>query len=257
MYFSALVQHLYPHGHGRKKLLRFLRRCAGRMTVGRSASGRDLVLDRANYIDHQVLLYGGYEADLIAALVARAKTMGASLIVDVGANIGLYTLVMATVPTIARIVAFEPDPRNFAQLAGNLFLNELSDRVEFHRMALSDQNGEATFHVQRGERDLISGQSRFAAGGDDFRPIAVTTRRFDDMIDIRGATAVVKIDVEGHEACVLDGMALFFRDNRALVQIEIFPENVERVHGQLARLGLEGAGRMGASGNDYWYASKA
>jgi FkbM family methyltransferase len=257
MYFQAFLQHLYPFGHGRKKLLRWLGRSGNRMTVARNLFGQDLLLDRANFIDGQILQYGNFEHALISRFCEELDRAKACVFLDIGANLGLYCLSMARLPGIKRVVAFEPDPRNFMQLAGNVFLNDLSARIEARSEALSDKNGTATFYVNRGDQGFISAQSGFGNGGENFVPISVVTARLDDLVDISGETVGVKIDVEGFESQVLDGMARILAGNKILMQIEIFEENVQAVHAKLEGFGLKKICRRTPTGHDYLYSNFA
>jgi FkbM family methyltransferase len=256
MYLAALLQDVFPFGHGRKKLLRWLKRASGRFTVARSRFDRHMLLDRENYIDHQILLYGGFESGLIAGFAALAFKVKAEIFLDIGANIGLYCLKLADVEPVKRVIAFEPDPRNFAQLAGNVFLNGLTERIELRQEALSDRAGTATFHVQRGGgENFISGQSGFSAQGEGFLPIEVKTARLDDLLALEGKIIAAKIDVEGHEDKVIEGMKRLLAKNSVLIQIEVFPENFAKIETLLKGLGLGLRAKLLEQGHDYLFAN--
>lgn len=116
------------------------------------------------------------------------------LFVDIGANIGSYTLLASKVCG-SDSIAFEPDPRTFSRLKANIEVNRLSSIVQAHCMALLDRSGRVNFsegedttnHVMEGD----GGQS-------------VRCEKLDDVIKHRSPTAI-KIDVEGAEIAVLRG----------------------------------------------------
>src|SRR5205085_11707458 len=97
--------------------------------------GLRLQLDLRTYPD-LTMAVGLYELDT-ARLIRRLLKPG-SHFVDVGANLGYFTLLAAkwTAPT-GRIDAFEPDPINRQRLENHLRANNLSDRVRIHSIAAS------------------------------------------------------------------------------------------------------------------------
>ncbi|WP_171814664.1 FkbM family methyltransferase [Halopiger xanaduensis] len=123
---------------------------------------------------------------------------------DVGANIGTHALLPAAAHPGARIIAVEPHHRNVAKLIRNKTLNE-SDSVTILPIALSDHTGTATL---RGADDR-PGYGSFSLGDDTEETVAdVPVRPGDDVIaDGVPKPSVVKIDVEGAEREVLDGLS--------------------------------------------------
>jgi FkbM family methyltransferase len=122
------------------------------------------------------------------------------LFVDVGANVGVYT-VLAAGAAGAHAIAVEPSPDTFAQLKRNVQLNGLDERVALHNLALSDTPGSARF--TRG----LGAMNRFAGAADgDTCEVPVTT--LDALVGDRAAS-LLKIDVEGYETLVLRGAEEF------------------------------------------------
>lgn len=183
--------------------------------------GALLLLDNRNWIDTRLLIGQPYEDDQIDSTVALIRENDIELFLDVGANIGLYSVFVGR-STKARVHAFEPVARNYHQLCGNLFINELSERVQAHPVALSDQAGEAEIHID----PTSTGVSRLSLD-DDSRDPAVFTRRerirlaqLDDLFDWQGRRLFIKIDVEGHELPALRGMQRLLASNEAILQVE-------------------------------------
>ena len=124
---------------------------------------------------------------------------------DIGANVGVYALIAATVAPRATIVAVEPGYATFASLCDNLLLNGIAERVvplplvlgaETHLGSLSyrDVSAGAAIH------ELDSEQS-----GAYRQPVLVFA--LDDLLERFGlpAPTLVKLDVDGAEADVLAG----------------------------------------------------
>ena len=126
---------------------------------------------------------------------------------DIGANAGLYSVVLGRMrqvwPQVA-FHAFEVNPQTARRLRATL----AGSGVEVHGHGLSDRNGNIAFRTA-----VTSGLFRAA----DAAPGAATTllpvRRLDDC-GIAGDTLVMKIDVEGHEYQVLDGASALFAARR-------------------------------------------
>lgn len=169
---------------------------------------------------------------------------------DIGANIGKYS-VLATVFGL-RVDAIEPFGRNVDALRENLALNAQQDLVKVHQVALSDRSGEgwvAYDDEQAGSTghsisDDVSIDPR--PGAKHKEPIAVW--RVDEMV-ANGTLAFpnhIKIDVDGVEHKVLDGMSGILSDPRLKsIRLEIRLKDprkkaaLKRVleHGFVARVG--------------------
>jgi FkbM family methyltransferase len=121
-------------------------------------------------------------------------------VVDVGANIGLATLVAAKIvgPT-GRIIAVEPHPRTFEYLRDNVQLNGLTDIVRLYCAALGEREGQRRIVEFPGD----DSQNRLAGG--DHSGIRVAVVPLDGLLTLEGPTALLKLDVEGYEKFVLDG----------------------------------------------------
>jgi FkbM family methyltransferase len=132
------------------------------------------------------------------------------LFVDVGANIGSYT-VLASGVCGAKTLAFEPDAGAANQLRRNIHIDELDSLVTLHEVALGDMNGKANFTVGC---DTVN---RVADLGEPETQI-VAMRRLDDIPGASQAT-VIKLDVEGYESKVLTGAPQVLA-SRALIAVQ-------------------------------------
>lgn len=129
---------------------------------------------------------------------------------DVGAAVGTYACLAGNCG--ADVVAFEPHPGNRQRCRENLELNDIAATVL--DVALSDQNGTMSLAEDAG---VGSGMHRLAAGGAH----TVETMR-GDVVDAP-VPDVLKIDVEGHEVAVLEGLGTRLNSAR-FVFVECHPE---------------------------------
>jgi FkbM family methyltransferase len=126
---------------------------------------------------------------------------------DIGAATGLYTVFLAqVVGERGRVVSFEPEPDSYGRLRENLKLNNLGN-VQPFRLALSDRDGSAT--LQTGN---VAGAGRIVGSDDsDGAPVhaeRVAVVQGDRFVESEGLVPprAVKVDVEGHEYSVLQGL---------------------------------------------------
>ena len=121
--------------------------------------------------------------------------------VDIGANIGLHSIVMARCGFAVR--AFEPDPVHLEILRANLKLNGVSN-IEVVEAAVSDRDGETQFVRVKGNTtgSHLAGAKAAPYGALD--RFSVPIRRFADAV---ADADFAKIDAEGHEAVILRSLS--------------------------------------------------
>jgi len=147
------------------------------------------------------------------------------VVFDIGAHIGFYSCFLPQVAS--EVIAFEPDPKNISYLQRNLEYNKLSQNVNIIEAAASNEEETVTFGNSSFSRDEWSGKASIAPqpGGDT---LTVDTIRVDDLIDegqVRLPSAV-KIDVEGAEGLVLEGMEQTLKSDKCrVVYCEIHKES--------------------------------
>lgn len=146
------------------------------------------------------------------------KHMEKGTLLDIGANVGLVSLLLAD--KIDHAILFEPNPAAAARARENLVLNHLG--FEVHELALSDQRGVVELENAGG----VDSCNRTVVGFTTSAPtIPVPRETLDSFLTERGVLpapiSTVKIDVEGHENSVLRGMlGLLERHRPTLVMFE-------------------------------------
>jgi FkbM family methyltransferase len=156
---------------------------------------------------------GRLEFGDIRKFLAACSRLRPSIFIDVGANVGLYSCIAGRHRVAPRIVAFEPDPRNFAGLARNITLNACDDLIEARPHAVGDVEGEAFLHIAP-----LANSGLSTIRQDGTHRVRVTPLACAFML--RDETIAVKIDVEGHEPSVLRGAQGLFSDNYGFAMIE-------------------------------------
>ena len=192
-------------------------------------------------------LFGTYERGTVRVVRELLKRGGTAI--DVGAHAGYYTLLFSRlVGRTGTVLAFEPHPGTFAVLQRNVRRRRLGN-VHLFETAVSDREGQASLW----QTPTSVGHSLLAAKGGvaEARPVATTS--LDAVARARGLVRadVVKVDVEGSEREVLEGMReLAARSPGLAVVLEYKPE-ILRARGEdlpalLARLAALGYGEVWA-----------
>lgn len=159
----------------------------------------------------------------VQLLVAKLLTAG-DTVIDVGANRGNFALAAAfAVGARGRVIAFEPQPDQIAILERDLLNNDVQ-HVTIHQMGLGNENTALTLSVPI----VNSGEASFASVKySDVRRIEVPVRIGDEVL--RECTpSLIKIDVEGFETRVIEGLRQTICRSRPFVITEVFEEHLTR-----------------------------
>lgn len=185
----------------------------------------DVVIGSAIRVD-------GFWEPLETAMLLHCVEAG-DTVVDVGAHVGYFTVLASRLVGPAGLVlAFEPEPGNFALLEANCALNDCRN-VRLESCALADHEGKAQLAVSL----TNTGDHRLDLGGTGAGQV-VRVQRFDDCVSPEAAVDFVKIDAQGCELAVLDGMHATIRRNaaRLIALVEVTPNLSERAGRPLPRL---------------------
>ncbi len=127
--------------------------------------------------------------------------------VDVGANIGSYTILASGVCG-AKTVSFEPVPETFVHLQNNIELNRLEELVSLQNEAVGGRKGKVNF------TSGLDTVNHVLSGNEQSGPkvIEVNINTLDSKLENNHTTLLVKIDVEGFETAVLNGMETTLKD---------------------------------------------
>lgn len=147
------------------------------------------------------------------------------VVLDIGANIGYYTLLFAElVGEQGKVFAFEPDPTNFRLLQRNVVVNSLRN-VTLIQKAVSDTNGKLSLYLAEHNK----GDHRIYDSGDGRQSIPIESTRLDDYFE-RCDTQVdfIKMDIQGAEASAIRGMPwLLERSKNLRILTEFSPAGLK------------------------------
>lgn len=160
--------------------------------------------------------------------IVRTFVRPGSVFVDVGANIGFYTVLAGRLLSgEGKVHSFEPTPATYRILKDNVQVNGLLETgiVQLHQLAVSDRPGKArlwTFSGDCGHNTLFKDQLADA-------DIEVQSTTLDYFLSSEQRIDLIKIDVEGAEPLVFAGMLNLIRRNPQLhIIVEFAPVHLRR-----------------------------
>lgn len=210
---SALASTRLPAG---KRCKHYVRYCLNKITgtqtrLDLELAGQSVSLSvtarreirRAHAVHHEI--------DFIERMSGALRA--GDTVYDIGANIGVITVLLAKQDngSANKIYSFEPEPKNFKQLTGNVAVNQLQQRVSTHCIALGASEGEVALHI-RGDAGEGRHSISEAKGATD--SITVPLKTCAGFATETGSSPnLIKIDVEGAEGQVLAGMLPLLQSN--------------------------------------------
>lgn len=200
-----------------------------RYLVAKAKAGTEFAFCAPDAVGRYLYKHGTYETEVADYLFGIRPGNNSGWFVDVGANIGYYSVQMAR--RGFRVLAVEPDPVNCDLLNENIRRNDCIT-IRTVRAALSDTCGTQPFYrypeKNLGRHSLLPINQGEA--------INVPTRRLDSLLGEQGIAlediAIIKIDIEGYEPLALRGMEQTLRAASPVVVAEFSP-------GLMAAGGLE------------------
>jgi FkbM family methyltransferase len=184
-------------------------------------------------ISKPILALGDYESGMAQQILSFVKPDTHFL--DIGANIGFFTLAVARRAAQGKVWSIEPDSQNIRLLRASVALNGFEDRVAVRHEAASDSDDEIFFSTLGYEANLGARftakeestlQDRSMAGAQ--KPTKVRARAMDNLLR-HERIDLVKIDVEGYEPAVLRGMREILCRQKPIVFSEYAPGTIRHI----------------------------
>jgi FkbM family methyltransferase len=151
-----------------------------------------------------------------------------AVVVDVGANVGIYTLLAAKLLAgNGEIYSFEPTPRTYDILRDNVQVNGFLEAgiVHLYKLAVTDRAGHAKLSIF--DRDC--GHNTLFGDGHADNEIEVSTNSLDEILKTQHQVDVVKIDAEGAEPLILRGLKQVIERNPGIrILMEFAPVHLKR-----------------------------
>jgi FkbM family methyltransferase len=182
-----------------------------------------------------------YQPDTARFLVDSC--VSGTTVADIGAHIGLFTVVMAhAVGPDGRVVSFEPTPSSEAALERVVRMNDVAGRVDAVRAAVGEASGRAVFHISD-----VPGDNGNSLVAEDRPGRKVDVVSIDEHLGSAGRVSCLKIDVEGAELGVVRGGLQVIERHRPAIALDVHPRTlpegaagIEELVGLLVDLGYGG-----------------
>lgn len=172
----------------------------------------------------KLLLRGIYERGVTEIIKKVSKNF--DIFVDVGACYGYFTLISDS----ERKIAIEPDPINFEVLSTNIRENKIN--VDLINKAISDKSGYSTLYISEKRRCHSLKEEHIFA--EIKEKIKVETTTIDRLLQsTENKSILFKVDVEGHEPYVFQGMPNLVKNERIAIIFEYNPHKYNQEEKQI------------------------
>jgi FkbM family methyltransferase len=192
------------------------------------ACGRPFIVDlRDTVVGPGILYYGAWEPEK-SELFNHLLQPG-DRVVDIGANIGYFTVLFAAaVGDAGRVLAIEPDPDNIRLLRENLRINGLSARTSVVRAAAGPR-ADKLYLYSKGGVSNRGDHRTFGVGGSGVRRRSVRMVAVDDCVRNWPSVQTIKMDIQGYESFALQGMQTTLERNAGIALVtEFWPSEMRR-----------------------------
>ncbi len=183
----------------------------------REVQGSKMYLDVNDKGISRDLAIRGVREPIHTEIIKRELGEG-MVVVDIGASIGYYALIEAReVGEEGRVYAIEPSPGSFTLLKRNIEVNGFSDVVQAYNMAISDRSGKARLYLSErwNLHTMLHPEEFLSAYHEVDRYVEVSTTTLDDFLADKKPVDLMRMDVEGCEIEVFDGMTKTLRNGNS------------------------------------------
>lgn len=188
--------------------------------VVRTKSGVRLICDPQDkrHMFMEILNFNDYEAAELKMMKLLLKKN--SIILDIGANVGWYSIHLARQVPQGKIFAFEPIPRTYDFLTENIALNGLTN-IKTYKIGFSDKAGFFNFYYNRDYPTATS--LKDIMQGNDVALVKCRVERLDDFLKKHRIKHFdfIKCDVEGAEKFVIEGGSQAIAENKPIIFLEL------------------------------------
>ncbi len=191
-----------------------------------------IVCKLSDWIPWNIFIHGCYITESGYETFMLEKVSGADVTMDVGANIGYYSVQFSRL-TDGKVYSFEPMSYQYSVLKKNLELNGIENVIPVKRI-VSNTSGKKRIYYSGPDNTGASSLVKKSGEYEDVQAITI-----DDYCDEQKIAQVdlMKIDVEGHEMDVLMGMSGCLRQQRVRhLFVEISGENLEKAGSSVQEL---------------------
>ena len=200
-------------------------------------------------LDREIYFTQKYEEDQFSELINLIKTHHVEIFLDIGANSGIYSLLLSKKFNNLIIEAFEPIKSTYQKFLQNIKNNKLTGRIKVHNLGLSNKN--CSLKMQTNVKFGYKQSAGYFVSeiGDEIAKFNLA----DELLNYRNRNILIKIDTEGHEKYVLGGMKKLIKNNSVFLQLEIWDKNFKTVQEILNSLDFIFLKKIN---NDYFFFNK-
>ena len=207
-------------------------------------SGIKMFLDYLDPIDRELIITQKYEETEINILKKLYNSNAFEYFLDIGANCGYYSIKLATEFDNLRVIAFEPNIEAFTKFNNTLKVNpKLKKRIKINNFGLSNNSGQLEMtslekfgYLQSGGSTVINENEK------KFIKTKIFKCEFkigEEVLKFKNNKLGIKIDVEGHEYNVIEGLKELLKENKVILQIEITKERFNKTNNFLNNIGYK------------------
>ncbi len=204
-------------------------------TLATTIFGKKIYLNTNDLSLTPHILVDGYWEKWISDEILKLVKPGMT-VVEVGANVGYYTLMFADlVGATGHVHAFEANPELASTLFHTLHLNGYLERSTVTNLAVFDKKKRLKFHVfdrYQGSSSIFAKAATAKSFKDKLKVIEVQGNTLDAMV--KGDVDFLKIDAEGAEPWILKGAKRILQSPRIKVQLEFAPSMLTHFPGGAA-----------------------
>lgn len=229
----------HPIGAAERWLRRFYCETLPKLGISHfiiGAQGARFYIGNEDMIDRCLGWDAAWDPIQLNRLGALCRIIRFDRFLDIGANTGVYSVLLTDRGLVPTALAFEPDPGTRHLLDLNIRLNGLGGKIRVLPYGLGERRSSAMLtqssEINRGESWIE--HPEMPAGKDT---VTVDVRRLDDEFSLNNENLLIKIDVEGYEFHTLRGMERTLRNNRCYLQVELYSPHIEELKAAFARFG--------------------
>ena len=208
-------------------------------------------------MDKEMFLFNNYENLQIEFLINNIKKYNLNYFIDIGANSGIYSLVVGNQFHKIKIKSFEPVKRTIIKFKKNLRLNKKLKNIKLYKFGLSNKNSKLLMKAKIRDGYIQSSGYGVVKKEDNLKNLHIENNIFkigDSIIKLKNRDISIKIDSEGHEHEVLQGLKKLLNYNRIFLQIEIFDKNFNKINKYLKKKQFKFLNSIYNDGKtDYYY----
>jgi FkbM family methyltransferase len=222
------------------RILKLLKKNRGYFSINKIK----MFLDYLDPIDRELIEYQKFEEKEINFLSKKIYENNINDFIDIGANCGYYSIKLAAQNKNLKIKAFEPNEEAHYKFNKTLEVNPLlTNQIELNNYGLSNYSKilemtslEKFGYLQTGGSTIINPSEKQFIKSKLFK---ANFKRGDEEINFENRNVCIKIDVEGHEYQVLEGLENTLKKNKIFLQVEIVNQNFQKVNELLNSFGLK------------------